>query len=88
MDELRAKFAKYHLHIYDKTPYINGGIDREREVMLYLATHPEVEQFAIVDDYFVFPKLRKHFVRTNDHFGITEVDAQRLIEILNAPKGE
>ena len=88
LDELREKFAKYHLHFYDKTPYVNDGMDRECEVMLYLATHSEVEQFAIVDDYFVFPKLREHFVRTNDHFGITEADAQRLIDILNTPKGE
>lgn len=56
--------------------------DRWREISLWLSIHPEVLDYVIVDDTWHMGELNEKFVRTNHGLGITEANAERMIEIL------
>ena len=55
---------------------------RGDEIQLWLNDHPEVKSFVIVDDDQDMAHLTNKLVRTKFETGITERDADRMIEIL------
>jgi hypothetical protein len=76
-------FSKYGLHIFDKTPELHER--REAEIKSWLDTHPEVENFVVLDDSLLSAGyLNGHFIKTSNYFdGLDETDVQKAIDILN-----
>lgn len=76
-------FSKYGLHIFDKTPELHER--RETEIKSWLDTHPEVENFVVLDDSLLSAGyLNGHFIKTSNYFdGLDETDVQKAIDILN-----
>lgn len=82
---LDEEFAKYDLEIYDR---INDcyAINRGKEIDIYLAEH-EVDRYVIIDDELLCPpnrgtynkELHKHWVRPNEHFGLTDWDVLEVM---------
>jgi hypothetical protein len=69
------------LPIMGRTPSLCGP--RGAEIAAWLADHPEVEQYAIVDDSAdMLDSQRPHFVRTDLHEGFMWRDAVKLAELL------
>ena len=59
------------------------------EIAEWLKGHPEVKQYAIVDDRTDFLQDQlKHFVNTSDEVGLTDDNASKLIEILNSEEDD
>lgn len=78
--------------IIDKTPDkpqcisdLRGKGTRGGEIKSWLDAHSEVEKFAVVDDdvFDIVNIITKGVVKTNGYKGLTEEDADKLIEILN-----
>jgi hypothetical protein len=69
---------------YGVTPRGDAFGTRSTEIEAYLAAHPEVDTFAIVDDDADagLGRLAPHFVQTDDRFGLTLSDFNRLADIL------
>ncbi len=84
-EEINSVFAKYCLHIYDKTPEIDAA-DRALEVRTWLQKHiNEVERFVILDDIaFGWDELEAHLVKTNYRIGrgLEPTHIEKAIEIL------
>lgn len=80
LDEL---FAAYGLSIAGKTPKRPDG--REQEIRAWLAAHPEVTHFAVLDDRFLEADfLKEHLVLTSRlRNGLDEEDVRRAAAILN-----
>ena len=69
------------LPIMDRTPRLLGP--RGKEIAAWLADHPAVTQYAIVDDDpDMLPEQMPYFVKTHMHNGLTWQDAERLAELL------
>jgi len=69
-------------NLYDVTPYKSS--ERGIEIKEYLDTHPDVENYVILDDDGdMLDEQLYHFVQTNFEDGITETEARRAIKILN-----
>ena len=82
-EELDATFAAHGLTITDKTPMLDKRAD---EIKAWLALHPEVKDFVIVDDIpYGWEDLEKHLVRTNYRIGrgLEEHHVEKAIAILN-----
>jgi len=64
--------------------HVRGCRCRGDEVLAYLAAHPEIETFAIVDDMGpkAFPGLRPYLVWTSTATGMVEADVEMLIRLL------
>lgn len=58
---------------------------RTAEIREYLDRHPEITSYVAVDDHCLEKGLDGHFVKTSN--SISEEDAQRCIELLNAEDG-
>jgi hypothetical protein len=71
--------------IIDLTPRLDGNGCRCDEIRLWLKDHPDVTEYAILDDD---PDagygMESHFVQTDWHVGMTAEDADKVIAILNA----
>jgi hypothetical protein len=63
-----------------------GIMDREKEIMDWLALNPNVSNYVIVDDYFAMPLLQDRFVKTNSYVGFTEADKKKALKILGHEK--
>lgn len=59
---------------------------RGREIAAWLASHPEVEAFVILDDDPDTEPLTAHHVHTIGFVGLTDEDAARAVAILSAPR--
>lgn len=72
--------AGLDLPIVDATPDSPAGYDgRGHEIAAWLADHPEVTHYAIVDDLAVMRREQAaHFVQTNDECGLTLDDYDAL----------
>lgn len=71
-----------------KTPSIFGR--RGKEILEYLNSHPDIENYVILDDY-DFPDvelenepLKSHFVQTNYNRGLTVENTEKAIKILTS----
>lgn len=82
--ELNHLFARYGLSIYDKTPCLPSE-DRAEEIRAWLADHPEVKAYAILDDIsFGWGDLQEHLVKTNPRIGrgVEEKHVRRAVYLL------
>jgi hypothetical protein len=69
------------LPIFDKTP--GGGGNRGKQIQEWLDAHPEVKQYAIVDDDGdMLDEQRPFFVQTNVRNGLTLDDYSELKRLL------
>lgn len=87
---LDSKLAEFGLKIRDKTKGMSRGNDghsqRGHEIRNYLANHPDIERFVILDDVWFLDfdeSITPFFVRTNEVLGLTEKATQKAISILN-----
>lgn len=75
--------------VHDITPHALQWRHRGSEIKSWLDNHKDVTSYVIIDDMdIVLDNQRKHFVQTDTNTGITREDADRAIEILNAPLAE
>lgn len=87
--DLRAQAAEaLDLPIIDATPDHGGYDGRSTEVTAWLAAHPEVTSYAIVDDLPVFdacPANQARFVQTDPAIGMTLATYRALRLVLDTP---
>lgn len=77
-NEVRRRVGEF----YDVTPD-TGAIIRGTEIQQWLDTHPEVTQYAILDDdEDMLPEQDAYFIRTSWDIGLTEELAEQVIAIL------
>ena len=77
-----------HTKVIDLTEE-SGGFDpgnRDQQIKNWLKNHPEIKDFAILDDSAILKDFESHYVKTNGYVGLTHQDAERALEILNANK--
>lgn len=76
--------AGLDLPVIDHTPNSPAGYDgRGHEIAAWLAAHPEVDSYAIVDDQAVMlPEQAAHFGQTDEACGLSLDDYDRLYMIL------
>ena len=75
-------------NLYDVTPWCGdskyNGTGRGGEIQTWLDKHPEVENYVILDDDSdMMDQQMFHFVETNFEDGITELETNWCIKILN-----
>ncbi|WP_036054370.1 HAD domain-containing protein [Burkholderia gladioli] len=74
------------LPIFDRTESLAGN--RGTEIQEWLDRHPDVEQWAIVDDNSdMLESQRDHFVQTNHEDGLSYADYKALQRILRGELG-
>ena len=73
------------LRIADHTPDISWRV-RGHEIRQYLSEHPQVTEFAVLDDLpfhdFMTCGLLQNLVLTNPKAGLTDADVRRAVQIL------
>ena len=70
----------------DCTPII-PVVNREKEIQAWLAQHPEVENYVILDDYWQeLMEEIEHLVICDEAIGLTKKEAARAIAMLNTEK--
>ena len=81
--QINTLFHQYGLSVWDKTPKLRDR--REKEIEAWLTAHPDVENFAVVDDRFLSANLlEEHFVKTSNYqSGLNQELADAVIAILN-----
>jgi hypothetical protein len=73
------------LPIFDKTPINAGAGVRGDEIQAWLSDHPEVTQYAIIDDDSdMLPEQATRFVKTDHKNGLMFGDYESLIAILGS----
>ena len=88
-----AKYLDNHLYkkgkltIKDKTPNTNKGAwFRGNEILAYLKTHQDIENYVILDDVFfddfINKEIEEHLVLTNREVGLTDGNVNDAIKIL------
>ena len=88
-----AKYLDNHLYkkgrltIKDKTPNTNkGSWFRGEEILAYLRSHKDVENYVILDDTFFedfsIKEISEHLVLTEYKVGLTDDDVEKAIKIL------
>lgn len=82
--QINEIFEAHQLEIFDKTPKLGGR--REQEVELWLNDFPDIENFIVLDDRFLYAEfLKGHFVKTANYLeGLDEENVALAIEILNS----
>lgn len=77
-------FEAYELEIFDKTPKLGGR--REKEIEAWLNEFPNVENFVVLDDRFLYAEfLKGHFVKTANYLeGLDEENVDLAIQILKS----
>ena len=78
--------------VIDITPVINApaniefkeAAERGNEIAAWILKHPEYNRYCIVDDdNDMLESQKDYFVQTNSFYGLTNSDANRVVEILN-----
>jgi hypothetical protein len=77
---VKRELAYYGMTIHDYTPEIMW---RNDEIQTWLNRHPEVENFAILDDDEI-AKIDGHFFHTDSDRGLTVQMANDIIQFLNS----
>lgn len=86
---LNSKIFKWFLNnLYDVIPWVcddkYNGTGRGGEIQTWLDKHPEVDNYVIIDDDGdMLDSQLFHFVQTNYEDGITELETNWCIKILN-----
>ena len=77
-------FESYQLKVFDKTPKLGGR--REKEIEAWLNEFPNVENFVVLDDRFLYAEfLKGHFVKTANYLeGLDEENVDLAIQILKS----
>lgn len=75
-------------NLYDVTPWCAddkyNGTGRGGEIQTWLDNHPKVDNYVIIDDdHDMLDSQLYHFVQTNYEDGITELETNWCIKILN-----
>lgn len=77
-----------NLPITDRTPDMHPG-PRGAEIAAWLADHPEVECYAIVDDDpDMLDEQKPYFVQTRHEDGLSYADANKLAELLGCTSSD
>lgn len=84
MDEI---FSAHGMQISDKTPKLSAS--RTEEIKSWLAAHPEITNYVVLDDMFLGDALlAEHFVKTSYYTeGLGKLEAERAIAILKREGG-
>jgi hypothetical protein len=87
LDWLKEKLQSYHIDsslVIDVTPQTVSG-HRNREVHMWLDSHPEVTEYVIVDDnlYDGLDLNKGNFVQTHWHEGLTFAKAIDIIVLFD-----
>lgn len=69
------------LEIYDFTPCILKN--RELEIKEYLKSHPEIREYLILDDDYIFKEMLNHEVFIDLYKGLSEEHVIPSLKILN-----
>lgn len=78
---MRRKLISYNIPLQDRTG--EWRKTRAQEITEYLAQHPEITNYVILDDVPDFSSIGyKNVVLTNDLLGLTEQNVKEAIEIL------
>ena len=80
-------YKKGKLTIKDKTPNTSkGSWFRGNEILTYLKSHQDVENYVILDDTFFedfsIKEISEHLVLTDHKVGLTDFDVEKAIKIL------
>lgn len=70
-----------NIGIHDCTPLVNQN--REQEIKEYLTTHPEIEQYVILDDDYILESFKEHEIFLDLQAGLKEKHIIPAIRILN-----
>lgn len=82
-EPIQAFANAFGLPIIDATPHLLGQ-PRGAEIAAWLAAHPEVEQFAILDDDpDMLPEQLPRFINTNAHEGLSWANFEALCKLFN-----
>ena len=87
MSHLKTKLGKkISEKIIDQTPILSlqGSRPRSDEIDAWLAEHPEVDNFIVIDDLSGegLEKYGERFIHTSELLGITEDDMKKSIKLL------
>ena len=78
----REPFSKVGVTVADQTICLNGN-NRQREILLYLDAHKDVESFVILDDQEGrFGKLKSNRVLVDSRTGLTKENIAKALKIL------
>lgn len=87
-DYLVTRLSEYNIKILDTTIDTGCYTARGFEISEYLKNHPEIDNYVILDDRnfpdFDLYGLRNNFIKTNAYLGLTILDAESAINILNS----
>lgn len=80
-------FCAHGMQIFDKTPKLSAS--RTEEIKSWLAAHPEITHFVVLDDMFLGDALlAEHFVKTSYYTeGLSKSEAEEAIAILKREGG-
>ena len=80
--QINEIFASWGLEIWDKTA--GTGRRREAQIKAFLASHPEIDNFVVLDDMLLHADyLDGHIVKTSAYYdGLDEADVEKAIAIL------
>ena len=81
MTALTQQLNLYGLSIADTTPYT--GADRGEDISAWLSNHPEVTEYAILDDDSDMTTHINHLTQTSFQTGLRKEEADNCIDILN-----
>lgn len=79
--ELKAELMRYGIQFYGFTPEIPSA-HRGAEIAQWLAAHPEVSNFVILDDRTDIEPNKDHWVQTTMSHGLGIAEANEAIKIL------
>ena len=88
LKQLINRLFEEDIEVVGYTKVLNN---REDEIMEYLNSHPEIENFVILDDDYEMPKLNEHLVKlpmqgSEGQQGLRDFDVEKAINILGISK--
>lgn len=90
LDDLRRMLTEQKIdgsRVIDKTPSNKEhGLMRGHEIQTWLNEHPEIKDYAIIDDDGdMLPEQKANFVQTDVRVGFSLINAEKVAEILRSP---
>jgi hypothetical protein len=86
-DSLKRFLKLYDLEIFDRTPIFPNMRDRRGwEIQEWLARHPDVKEYVIIDDINNMGNLSGKLVQTDERVGFVYRDFLKAKEILRKEK--